>query len=348
MRIFGSPARYVQGPGVLKLLRSELQPIGQRPFVLCDPVVQAALREQLPQASCLVFSGEITGERIEEASDFARAHSTDCVVAAGGGKTIDCGKGVALTLGLPLVVVPSIASNDAPTSRLIVVYDSEHRVVEVRKLQNNPQLVLVDTEVIARAPARFLAAGMGDALSKAYEVAACRDAGGFNFYGGRTPLAALALAERCHSVIRANGAAAMLACARKMPDDALEDVVEAAILMSGIGFESGGLSLAHALTRGFGAHPATATLLHGEIVGFGLLVQMIHERLDEGEVVSLKHFMRGVALPTSLCELGLADETDQCLAPLIAPTLAAPYIGNLRHPIDSDVLLQCLRKASAL
>jgi glycerol dehydrogenase-like iron-containing ADH family enzyme len=35
-------------------------------------------------------------------------------------------------LGLPIIFVPTIASNDSPASCLIVVYDDQHRIAEVK------------------------------------------------------------------------------------------------------------------------------------------------------------------------------------------------------------------------
>jgi len=75
------------------------------------------------------------------------------------------GKIVADRLGIPVVVVPTIASTDAPCSACAVVYNEEGVVVRVEYQKRNPDLVLVDSEIIAQAPERFLVAGMGDALA---------------------------------------------------------------------------------------------------------------------------------------------------------------------------------------
>src|SRR5690606_37271703 len=112
-------------------------------------------------------------------------------------------------------------------------------------------------------------AGIGDALSKAFEVRACVEAGGRNFFEARPSRTALLLADACLETLRLHGEAAVRAVIDRKPDEAVEAVVEATVLMSGLAFESGGLSIAHALTRGFTAEPAFAKALHGELVGFG-------------------------------------------------------------------------------
>lgn len=352
MRAFGSPRLYLQGPGLLDRAADALAGIGARPFAVVDPVVLDRmgnrLASALPDAVLARFSGEITAAEIDRLAGEAKAAGPGVIVGVGGGKAIDTAKGVALALGLPIAIMPTAASNDAPTSRLIVVYDESHRIAELRRLPSNPDLVLVDTAIIAAAPKRLLAAGIGDAMSKAFEAHACADAGGINFFGGSPPIAALALADACLATLKRDATSAMDVAGTGQPNAAFENIVEAAVLLSGLGFEAGGLSLAHALTRGFTAHPATTSAMHGEMVAYGTIVQVVHERRPTAECVGLARFARGLGLPVTLAELGLASPTEADLDAIIAPTLAAPHIRHLRHPIDSMTLADCLRTADSL
>jgi len=175
VRTMGFPGRYEQGPGALKQLGRILSDMGRaRPLVLCDefvsthlwPEVGSALTEHGIEASSIVFPGECTRAAITSLCERSADYKPDTIIALGGGKTIDTAKGMAAQLNVPIVVCPTIASSDAPTSRLIVLYDEAHKVVGVEYLNMNPSAVVVDTEVIVRAPARFFAAGIGDAISK--------------------------------------------------------------------------------------------------------------------------------------------------------------------------------------
>ena len=78
---------------------------------------------------------------------------------------------------------------------MIYTDDGPHRVaVEAYQIhRRSPDLVLVDTQVIAESPPRFLAAGIGDAMSTFYEARAVASAGRPNMRGGRSTLAALDL-----------------------------------------------------------------------------------------------------------------------------------------------------------
>lgn len=62
-------------------------------------------------------------------------------------------------------MIPTIASTDAPTSALSVIYTEAGEFEEYLIYPKNPDMVVMDTAIIAKAPVRLLVAGMGDALS---------------------------------------------------------------------------------------------------------------------------------------------------------------------------------------
>jgi glycerol dehydrogenase len=355
-RIIGFPGRYVQGPGALRSLGTLVREIGcLRPVLVSDDVVDAALGALVPDAlraaslpvQRLRFGGECTHAAIAALSAQARAAGADVVVALGGGKTIDTAKGIARELGTRLVVAPTVASNDSPTSRLIVVYDDAHRLVAVDYLARNPDAVLVDTEVIVRAPVRFFRAGIGDAISKRYEAAQCAGAGGLNFFGGRPPDTAGLLAERCHAAIVAHGEAAIEAVERHACTPAVESIIEATVLLSGLGFESGGLSLSHALLRGLSAVPELAGALHGEQVAFGTIVQLVLEARADAELDAHVDLLTRLGLPTTLAALGWTGASAERLAQVAALTMTAPYIGNFQSALSAEAIAAAIVRADA-
>ncbi|SDY86649.1 glycerol dehydrogenase [Herbiconiux ginsengi] len=354
IRVFGTAARYVQGPGALAQIGRHAAGIGSSALVLVDafmlpvlaPVIEASFAEAGLQARCRSVASEVTEAAIAAVTANVPA-GTDFVVGVGGGKTIDIAKGTSRRLDLPVVTVPTIASNDSPASRAIALYDDAHQLIEVPLLRRNPALVLVDTEVIAGAPARFLSAGIGDALSKHFEVEACRAAGGITMQGTRGLRVAAIVAAGCYEVLRSQAVRALAALEAGVIDDAFEDTVEAVVLLSGLAFENGGLSLAHAVTRGLMAVPGAASRLHGEHVAYGLLVQLAVLGESDAAIRDLASFLDEVGLPRSLSELGAAP-TDEAYDAVAARTLTAPHVVNLPEPLTQPALVAALRRVERL
>jgi glycerol dehydrogenase len=252
----------------------------------------------------------------------------------GGGKTIDTAKIAADRGNMPVIVVPSIASTDAPCSGCAVVY-SEDGVHEREYYQkSNPAAVLVDTAIIAAAPLRFLVAGMGDALATWFEAESCHRTQSENECGGLSTMAGLHLARLCFDTLLAHGAAAKIACAHHVVTPALERIVEANILLSGIGFESSGLAAAHAIHNGLTALEATSAYYHGEKVAFGVLagLQLTDAPSEISQTVFA--FCNEMGLPTTLQGIGL-DNTDRIGLMNAAEKACAP--GAAIHHEAGDI-----------
>src|SRR4029079_17056491 len=124
------------------------------------------------------------------------------------------------------VSCPTVASSDAPCSALSVIYSDEGVVQGSRFYRKNPDLVLVDTQVIAQSPARLLVAGMGDALATWFEAKTCVDGNVKNMRGGASTQSALALAELCYRTLLHDGADARRAVEMRVVTPALERLVE--------------------------------------------------------------------------------------------------------------------------
>ncbi|WAP66774.1 glycerol dehydrogenase [Jiella pelagia] len=310
MIVFGAPRRYIQGPGVLASIGGELAALGQSAVLIADDRVMALVEREVSASAAeagvalraLPFAGEITYDEIARLGALIAGDRPAIVIGAGGGKTIDTAKMVARDAGAAFVSVPTVASNDSPTSHIAVIYDADHKIVGVEENKANPDLVLVDTAVIIKAPLALLSAGVGDALVKVFEVEQCIGAGGNNVFGAKSPLSALALARACYDTVRDNLTDAYAAHAAGTPNAAFEALVEAAVLMSGLAFESGGLSVSHGMTRGLSAVPGVARALHGHQVAYGLLVQLELERRDAAFMQDMRAFFRAAQLPLTLAE----------------------------------------------
>ncbi|WP_269204046.1 iron-containing alcohol dehydrogenase [Nocardioides sambongensis] len=358
-RTFVSPARYVQGPGVLGQLGAHLAPRHSRVTVLVDaplldrlgPGIEVSLEKSGIVHQLRAVQGEVTPGHIEHLASDAASDRPSAVVGVGGGKVLDLAKGVSRALRTAMVSLPTIASNDGPTSRVIAMYNEDHLLVDTPHLSMNPELVLVDTQIICSAPPRFLRSGIGDALAKYFEARACRVAQG-KATTGQEPLAVAGIvAAGCRSILVADAEKALASLGRDTPSPELERTIEAVVLLSGLAFENGGLSMAHALTRGLMITPGADRHLHGYHVAYGLLVQLAHEG-DTESLAEVAALLGAVELPQSLHDLDVdlspGPVGDEVLQRLAMAVTNSPHVANCVPAPTTDSVVRALTAVEAL
>ena len=123
------------------------------------------------------------------------------------------------------------------------------------------------------------------------------------------------------------------------PDDALERVVEANTLLSGVGFESGGIAIAHSVAQGYTAVPSVVdNYLHGEMVAMGLLTQLVaEENLDEARRAA--RFFASVGLPVTLEQISLsANRASELDAMIEVAASFLPYVQNMPFEVTPELL----------
>jgi glycerol dehydrogenase len=305
------PGKYIQGAGALGELPSLVKLFGSHGLILASPTVH---KRVLPESgldldalslAVELFAGECSEKELSRVAGILRDKNVDVIVGMGGGKTIDTAKIAADRAGVPVLIVPTIASTDAPCSGCAVVYSEEGVFERVTYQKSNPAAVLVDTQIIANAPVRFLVAGMGDGLSTWFEARSCSRTQSSNECGGLSTPSGLALARLCYDTLLQYGVSAKVAAERHLVTPAVEHIVEANTLLSGIGFESGGLATAHAVHNGLTALAETHAFYHGEKVAFGVLTGLLLTDAPPEEADLVFSFCEDVGLPTTLADIGL-------------------------------------------
>ncbi|WJE15105.1 glycerol dehydrogenase [Halobacillus sp. ACCC02827] len=315
-RIYISPAKYVQGRNAIQNIGKHLEGLSGTAVVLADETVWKIaghdvvghLKEAGFETNEVVFNGEASTQEMDRITDIAKEAQASIVVGVGGGKTLDTAKAVSDQVQGFTVIVPTTASTDAPTSALSVVYSDEGVFETYRFYKKNPDLVLLDSKIIAAAPPRFLASGIADALATLVEVRSVVRNSGNTMAGGQPTLAAQAIAEKCEEVLFDYALLAYESNERQVVTPALEHVIEANTLLSGLGFESGGLGAAHAIHNGFTALDGEIHhLTHGEKVAFGTLVQLTMEEHPQEEIEEYMALYTSLGLPITLEDIKLKD-----------------------------------------
>lgn len=358
-RGYGGPLRYVQGPGVLGDIGIYAAELASSTVVLMDGFVQdsygARITEALAAAGVAVtalrFGGESTDAEVARCTEAARAAGAGVVIGVGGGKTLDTGKLTARNVGARIMTVPTIASTDSPTSAIGVIYTEDGVYVRVEQSPRNPDVVLVDSEVILKAPVRFLAAGMGDALSTWYEARSNFDSHSKNYIaGGYAPsIAGAQIARACHETLMRDGLAAYDAARAGCLTPAVENIIEANTLLSGLGFENCGVSAAHGVHDAITVLEPTHGFMHGEKVAFGIVCLLVLENRPAEEVTEAVQFCAAIGLPVTLADLGLGDVSDADLMRVGEAAMdPASVIHSVPVPLSARRVADAIRAADAI
>lgn len=183
--IIASPSRYVQGKGELSRLYQHVSNLGKKMFIIVsesgkkrvEGLVAKSLDGTEGSAVYFIFGGECSKNEIKRIQSAYRTAGCDLIVGIGGGKILDAAKASAYYEGCPVIIAPTAASTDAPCSALSVLYTDSGVFEEYLFLPSSPNMVLVDTEIVSKAPARLLVSGIGDALATYFEARACAASG---------------------------------------------------------------------------------------------------------------------------------------------------------------------------
>jgi len=318
-RIFFAPSKYVQGAGAINSIGKYAETLGKKALLVggktalsnCKETIQNCLHEKKLACHHELFNGECADREINRLVHVCKEQGVDFIIAAGGGKAIDTGKSVSHEMKIPIIVVPTTAATDAPCSGEAVIYSDDGVFEREIVLARNPDCVLVDTAIIARAPTVLLVSGMGDALATYWEADTCVKSNKPNVLTGEFPptLTAITLARLCYDTLLEHGLMAKLAVEQNAVTPSLEAIVEANTLLSGLGFESGGLAAAHSIHNGFTVLKESSKTYHGQKVAFGTIVQLVLEGRPSTDVNTVMVFCLSIGLPVCLDDLHILNPT---------------------------------------
>ena len=311
-----APSRVIRGGQAWQQSLPVIADLCKRPFLLgrspATQAIRAGLKADLTARDLTVVEAQLNFDCCEE--DLIRLEAVlkeaacDCVIAAGGGKVLDAGKLLACRLKLPCITVPLSAATCAGWTALANIYSQDGAFVSDEALDACPDLLIFDHGLIRQAPTQTLASGIADALAKWYEASV---GSGSSTDGIIQQAVQMARVLRDQLLIDAVDAISH-------PDsEAWVRVAEACGLTAGVIGGLGGAQCrtvaAHAVHNGLTQLPACHGRLHGEKVGFGILVQLrLEERLGGNQLAAqsrrqLLPLLKQLGVPVTLQDLGLGE-----------------------------------------
>lgn len=347
---------YVQGRDALSQLGERVAPLAESALVLADADVLEIVGEQAEtslegsdvETTIEEFGGESSEAEIDRLTEVARDASADVIVGAGGGKALDTAKAVRKQAGGAMVSMPTIASTDAPTSSLSVIYSEDGEFERYWFYEEHPDLVLVDTSIIAGAPVRFFTSGIADAMATWFEADAVRQADGENFFDENPTYASHSLSRLCYDLLRDHSVSSVQAIERGIVTESVEAVTEANTLLSGLGFENGGIAAAHSVHNGLTQLEETHHATHGEKVNFGTITQLVLEGRSDAFVEDVIDFSIEVDLPVTLAEVGVEDPSDDDLERVAQAAVADEETIHNAFDVSSDEVRDAMIAADEL
>ncbi|MDT3425024.1 glycerol dehydrogenase [Paenibacillus forsythiae] len=348
-----SPSVYVNEPGALARAGALVAELGQKAYVIgganaLDRVsgpLLASLHSAGIETVTEVNNGEVTRSNIEEYAWKTSEIRPDALIGVGGGLVLDLVKAIGDRAGVPVVAVPTIAATCAAWSALSILHDDEGRADGALFLQRSPAVVIADSDVLAGAPKRYFASGIGDTLAKWYEVALNLREG----TGNPDILLSLAPAKLALDIIERFGPEAYSEAGSGKAGQAFREVTDAIIMLTGlagtVNGKAGRALVAHAIHDSFTHLPDTHYTLHGEKVGFCLIVQSILE--GRSDIEELTATLRRYNLPATLAELGIQSHVEDKIRKVAESSHIIPSAKGFAFPTDNGRLIEAIVAADA-
>lgn len=293
------------------------------------------------------YGHDCTYSNILRLASLAQELKVDMIFGMGGGKALDTAKGAAQRAGLPVFTFPTIAATCAATTALSVVYREDGSFESFYFFSRPPRHAFIDLSIIAKAPWKYLQAGMGDTIGKFFE---CH----FSARGDKLEHSSALgreISNMCYAPLLEYGIEAKRDCENHCVSTALEQAVLANIVSTGLVslsvLDQYNCAVAHSVYYGLVVLPGfEEKWLHGNVVAYGVLVQLLIDG-DEAEARRLKSFMQALEIPTTLREMDVpVDRT--VLQPVLTETVTGPDMEHIPYPITEDMVFDAMVKVEAL
>ncbi len=347
---------YSVGTEVYRQVPELCSPFGSRALVIGGRRAMAAglpkLREALEDSGLKIvhaveFGEDCTGARIDRWAEYARELDVDMIFGMGGGKALDTAKGAAFAAGLPVFTFPTIAATCAGTTALSVVYREDGSFDRFAFFPRPARHCFIDLDILARAPWKYLQAGMGDTIGKFFEChfAARGDKLAHSSALGRE------ISNMCYTPLLEHGVQALSDCRVGRATHALEQAVLAVVVSTGLVsllvLDQYNCAIAHSVDYGLILLPGfEKKFLHGSVVAYGVLVQLAVDQ-DWDRAREVKAFLRRLEIPTTLGEMEVALDRVY-LKDVLHETVTGPDMEHIPYPVTEDMIYQAMEAVENL
>ncbi len=343
---------YTIGENALKELGNIVKQYGKRVLIVGgktafektqDKILSSLKENEIYETDFLWYGGECTRPNMKVICDRVMEQGIDVIIGVGGGKALDTAKGAAEQAGLPVVTVPTIAATCAATTPLSIVYTEHGDFEALFHLTKPPVHIFIDSEVISKAPSKYLWAGIGDTMAKYYEV----DIASRSKRLPHRASMAKELSSMCAFPLMKYGEVAIKDNVEGTTSFELEEVILNNIITTGIvsmlvGDENNGAA-AHGLFYGFTLLEEIEKFhLHGEVVAYGVLVLLIMDQQEE-KFEKLYNFYKRIKLPTCLQDMDLINDY-QYLEKALEKAIHAPDMLKMPYPVTKNMLFDAIQR----
>jgi len=349
---------YIRGYGVTSETGKFAKELGGKAIIIGGKTALFVARESISKSLAVagvdfkeyIFTTDVCENSMKYFAEKATNINAELVIGVGGGKAIDCGKWVADYCHLPYISVPTSVATCASVVSLIVTYTDEGKPIGGIYSKKSPRFAIVDTKIIAEAPTRLTAAGIGDTFSKWPETHYAARNLKTNIFIEATNILGKLSFDTCLE----KGEKAIESVKRKKVSPDLVDVIDNNLLIGGmVGNLATGdkcrTAVAHCVEYGLVALGITKKLLHGEKVAYGTLVQMaICEDINYSLLEEVLKLLVSIGLPTDFEDLGIED--NQTNLELIAkasyrePLYSGPAKTSLQEIKRAMAKVNCMSK----